>query len=115
MRTAFACLLLSLLAVAGNTAHAQALPLTPLDGIVAVVDEDVILTSELKRATDNFLAQFAGSQQQLPPRDVLERQILDRLVLSRLQIERANAMGIRISDAELEQAVQSVADRTSVG
>src|SRR3546814_9372055 len=62
---------------------AQALPLTPLDGIVAVVDEDVILTSELKRATDNFLAQFAGSQQQLPPRDVLERQTLDRLVLSR--------------------------------
>lgn len=114
MRTAFACLLLSLLAIAGNTAHAQALPLTPLDGIVAVVDEDVILTSELKRATDNFLAQFAGSQQQLPPRNVLERQILDRLVLSRLQIERANAMGIRISDAELEQAVQSVATNNRI-
>lgn len=114
MRTVFACLLLSLLAITGNAAHAQALPLTPLDGIVAVVDEDVILTSELKRATDNFLTQFSGSKQQLPPRNVLERQILDRLVLSRLQIERANAMGIRISDAELEQAVQSVATNNRI-
>src|SRR3546814_8033060 len=100
MRTAFACLLLSLLAVAGHTAHAQALPLTPLDGFVAVVDEDVFLTSELKRATYNFLAQFAGRQPQLPPRDVLERQILVRPVLSRVQIVRANEMGIRINEAE---------------
>ncbi|PKM06935.1 MAG: molecular chaperone SurA [Gammaproteobacteria bacterium HGW-Gammaproteobacteria-4] len=109
MRIALACILLSALTSISLDVRAQALPLEPLEGIIAVVDEEVILTSELQRATSNFLAQFAGSQQQLPPRNVLERQILDRLVLSRLQIERANAMGIRISDAELDQAVQSVA------
>ena len=109
MRNALSCVLFSALCAIGFDARAQALPLEPIEGIAAVVDEEVILSSELQRATNNFLAQFAGSQQQLPPRNVLERQILDRLVLSRLQIERANAMGIRISDAELDQAVQSVA------
>lgn len=109
MRKALNILLAFLAVLAAPGVRAQALPLEPLDGIVAIVDEDVILNSELQRATANFLAQFAGSQQQLPPRNVLERQILDRLVLSRLQIERANQMGIRIGDQELEQAVQSVA------
>lgn len=110
MRTpivAFAVSLLSLFA--SGHANAQSLPLTQVDGIAAVVNEDVILVTELQRATSNFLAQFAGKEQQLPPLPVLERQILDRLVVSRLQIERANEMGIRIGDAELEQAVQSVA------
>ncbi|MDP1698697.1 MAG: peptidylprolyl isomerase [Xanthomonadaceae bacterium] len=109
MRNALSCVLFSALCAIGFDARAQALSLEPIEGIAAVVDEEVILSSELQRATNNFLAQFAGNQQQLPPRNVLERQILDRLVLSRLQIERANAMGIRISDAELDQAVQSVA------
>jgi len=111
MRTLIVALAVSLSSLfASGHGHAQALPLAPVDGIAAVVNEDVILSSELQRATDNFLAQFAGKDQQLPPRPVLERQILDRLVVSRLQIERANEMGIRIGDAELEQAVQSVAE-----
>lgn len=110
MRTPIAAFVMSLSSLfASNTGHAQNVPLAPVDSIVAVVNEDVILNSELQRATENFLAQFAGKEQQLPPRSVLERQILDRLVVSRLQIERADEMGIRIGDAELEQAVLSVA------
>lgn len=109
MRYALNILLTLLAVLSAPGVRAQALPLQPLDRIVAIVNEDVILNSELQRATANFLAQFAGSRQQLPPRNVLERQILDRLVLSRLQIERANQMGIRVGDQELEQAVQSVA------
>ena len=48
---------------------------------VAVVDEDVILRSELDRAVANIRRQYAGRPDQLPPRDVLERQVLERLVL----------------------------------
>lgn len=110
MRTPIVAIAVSLLSLfASGHGSAQSLPLTRVDGIAAVVNEDVILISELQRATGNFLAQFAGKEQQLPPLPVLERQILDRLVVSRLQIERANEMGIRIGDVELEQAVQSVA------
>lgn len=98
-----------LLAVATfASAQAQSL-LQPVDGIVAVVDEDVILRSELDMAMANIQAQFAGRESQLPPRAILERQVLERLIVMRLQLERASASGVRVSDAELEQAIQSVA------
>jgi peptidyl-prolyl cis-trans isomerase SurA len=67
----------------------------PLDRIAAVVDEDVILQSELQRAIANIKAQYAGRENQLPPEDVLSRQVLERLVLVKLQVARAQGSGIR--------------------
>ncbi|KFN49295.1 peptidylprolyl isomerase [Arenimonas composti] len=87
---------------------------TTLDGIVAVVDEDVILRSELDRAVDNIMARYADNPQQLPPRPVLERQVLDSLVLMRLQLARAQESGVRVADAELAQAALSVAQRNQM-
>jgi peptidyl-prolyl cis-trans isomerase SurA len=117
MNTVFNTLLAGLLALC-----AVALPATvaaqstaPVDSIVAVVDEDVILRSELDRAVGNILAQYASQPGQLPPRDVLERQVLDRLIVMRLQLVRATESGVRVSDAELEQAVASVAQRNGLG
>lgn len=109
IHTVLAGLLVLCFAAAPAPAHAQST--TALDGIAAVVDEDVILRSELDRAVQNILAQYANQPGQLPPRDVLERQVLDRLVLMRLQLARAEGTGIRVSDAELSQAIESVASR----
>ena len=53
----------------------------PLDRIAAVVNEDVVLQSELDRAVQNVVSQYASQPGQLPPRAVLERQVLERLVL----------------------------------
>ncbi|MEO8160793.1 MAG: peptidylprolyl isomerase, partial [Arenimonas sp.] len=90
--------------------HAQALAPANVDSIVAVVNEDVILRSELDRAVANISRQFASGQNgELPPRDVLERQVLDRLILIRLQVNRAGDSGIRISDQELQQSVAQIA------
>ncbi len=110
MKPIFSLLLASLLATApATTSFAQAQAAGPIDSIVAIVDEDVILRSELDRAVANITAQFAAHPEQLPPRDVLEKQVLDRLVIMRLQIVRATDSGIRISDAELQQAAATVA------
>lgn len=106
-----ALLLAPLLAAAllwGLPAHAQD-GVQPLDGIAAVVDEDVILNSELDRAVSNILAQYADQQGQLPPRDVLERQVLERLILVRLQTARAQATGVRVSDEEVDAAITNIA------
>ena len=81
----------------------------PIDGIAVVVDEDVILQSELDRAVANIRAQYAGRTQQLPPPEVLERQVAERLVLLQLQVTRAEDTGVRVSDAEVDQAIQGVA------
>lgn len=110
MKPIFSLLLVSLLAAAPATASfAQARAAGSIDSIVAIVDEDVILRSELDRAVGNITAQFATHPEQLPPRDVLEKQVLDRLVIMRLQIVRATDSGIRVSDAELQQAAATVA------
>ena len=103
-----------LLVLSTSVAHAQALSLDPIDGIVAVVEEDVILRSELNRAVNNIRAQFATRADQLPPADVLEKQVLERLIVMRLQLQRAEQAGIRISDIELEQAISRIAQQNNL-
>lgn len=103
------CLLLATLA-ASPAVRAQALlPTQPLDRIVAVAEDDVILQSELDAAVANVLRQYQNNPQQLPPRGVLERQVLESLVMLRLQVQRAKETGIRVSDADIDQAMQRVA------
>ena len=112
-RTLLAAALASLL-VAGNAQAQSYAGSQPVDRIAAVVNEDVILRSELDRAIANIRGQYAGKENQLPPADVLERQVLERLVLMRLQIARATDSGINASDEELERAVQGVAEQNSM-
>lgn len=100
-------------AVLSPTVFAQTAPIEKLDQIVAVVDEDVILQSELDRAVANILAQAQNSGQ-LPPRDVIEKQVLDRLILAKVQIERARSTGIQVGDVEVDQAVAQVASQNKM-
>jgi peptidyl-prolyl cis-trans isomerase SurA len=111
MKSLIAAALLASLLVLSPGARAQSAT-TPVDSIVAVLDEDVILRSELDRAVNNIVVQYGNSgTQQLPPRDVLEKQVLERLVMLRLQVARANESGIRVSDAEIQQAVAGIANQ----
>jgi len=109
---AAAVLLASVLALAPD-ARAQSLT-QPVDGIVAILDDDVILRSELDRAVANIVQQFNSAGQPLPPRDVLEKQVLERLVMMRLQVARATDSGIRVSDAEVQQAVAGIASQNQM-
>lgn len=93
------------------TAPVQAQQLQPIDGIAAVVDEDVILDNELDRAVNNVITQYAGQQGQLPPRDVLRRQVLERLVLLKLQVARAQSTGIRVDEQEIDRAIAAIAEQ----
>lgn len=86
----------------------------PIDRIAAVVDEDVVLRSELDRAVANITRQYAGRENQLPPRDVLERQVMERLVLMKLQLARAEQTGVRVTDQEVDSAIASIARQNNV-
>lgn len=95
-----------------NAAFAQqAAQLQPLDRIVAVVDEDVIMQSELDRAVAMIKSQYANQPGQLPPEAVLRKQVLERLVLMKLQVARAKDTGIGVSNDELNGAMASVAQQ----
>lgn len=111
---AFKRLLLPILLLAGANAFAQSLASQSLDRVVAVVDESVILRSELDRALNNILGQYAGRTEQLPPRDVLERQVLDRIILIKLQATRARETGIRVSEVEIDGAIGNVASQNGM-
>ncbi|MBW8822781.1 MAG: peptidylprolyl isomerase [Xanthomonadales bacterium] len=108
-----AALALQLALVAPSFAQ-QSASVTPIDGIAAVVNEDVILKSELARAMANVQQQYAGRATELPPTDVLQKQILERLILQRLQVARAQQSGITVDDQELSQAIESIAQNNKV-
>lgn len=98
----------------GMPAHGQSLANERLDRVVAVVDEEVILQSDLDRAMNNILGQYAGRTEQLPPRDVLERQVLDRIILIKVQAQRARDTGLRVSEPEIDAAISNVAQQNGM-
>jgi peptidyl-prolyl cis-trans isomerase SurA len=114
MTRILASLLCLVLAALPSVPRAQSIALDPVDSIVAVVDDDVILRSELDRAVTNIRTQFADRADQLPPPEVLEKQVLERLILMRLQLQRADTAGIRIGDLELEQAISRIAQQNNI-
>ncbi len=83
----------------------------PLDRIVAVAEDDVILASELERQVDAIASQFQANGAPLPPRPILRRQVLERMILQRLQLQLAERNGIEVDDETLRQALLELARR----
>ena len=90
-------------------APVRAQALVPIDRPVAIVDEDVVLHSELDRAVRNITNQYAGKEDQLPPSDVLERQVLERLILNKLQVARAESNGLKATEEDVDAAIGRIA------
>jgi peptidyl-prolyl cis-trans isomerase SurA len=113
-----AALLLALALALPGTAGAQTRELSGsgelLDGIAAVVNDGVVLKSELQAETDRIVARLQQQGTQLPPPSVLNRQVLDRLIVEQLQLQRAESLGIQVSDETLNQALATVAQRNNV-
>lgn len=80
-----------------------------LDQVVAIVDDDVIMASELRERVQSITQTLQTRGAELPPEDVLIRETLDRLILESLQLQLAQRVGVRISDAQLNAAMERVA------
>lgn len=85
-----------------------------LDRVIAIVDEDVVLGSELQAAVERAQANAARSKRELPPMDQFRRQVFDQLVLESLQLQIANRVGVRISDSELNDALERIAQQNNM-
>ncbi|EAQ98018.2 peptidylprolyl isomerase [Congregibacter litoralis] len=101
-------LLLALLLATGPTSVAQAAT-EMLDQVVAVVDDDVVMASELRERMAAVNQNIAAQGAEAPPEDVLIRETLDRLILENIQIQMGQRFGVRISDAQLNQAMGRIA------
>ena len=105
-KTCNKALLALLLATVSITASAQ---LEILDRVAAVVDEDVVLESEVQRRLASIYNQIKQSGTQPPPQEILLQQVLERLISERLQLNMGYDAGIRITDAELNDALARIA------
>ncbi|HET6629693.1 MAG TPA: peptidylprolyl isomerase [Woeseiaceae bacterium] len=81
----------------------------PLDSIAAVVNEGVVLTSELNRQTALISQRALEQDLQLPPPTILRQQVLERLILEQIQLQLADRIGIQISDQMLNSAIAQIA------
>jgi peptidyl-prolyl cis-trans isomerase SurA len=108
------CLLLAPLAFAPAHATAQSGGTVPLDSIVALVDEDVILRSELDLAVAGIVDRVRASGEAMPPMNLLEGQVLERLIIRELQVQRALQTGIRASDSDIDQALTTLAQQNGM-
>jgi peptidyl-prolyl cis-trans isomerase SurA len=80
-----------------------------LDRIVAVVEDDVIMQSELDYRLDMVKQQIRSRGNFPPPDSALIPQVMERLVVERLQLQQASRMGIRIDDITLNEAMEGIA------
>lgn len=81
----------------------------PLDYIVAVVNDEVIVHSELQTQMRQVSERLGKQNVQLPARSELEKQVLDHIVLQRLQLQLAKNTGIIIDDNSLNEGLQKIA------
>ena len=85
-----------------------------LDGVAAIVNEGVVLKTQLYDQLDVIRKNAAQQGLQLPPADILEEQVLERLIVSEIQLQRANRIGLNVSDEMLNQSIAGIAAQNNV-
>jgi len=80
-----------------------------VDQVVAIVDDDIIMASELRERIEALKESLNSRGMELPPEDTLIRETLDRLILESIQLQKGLRVGVRISDAQLNAAIQNIA------
>ena len=123
-------LLASLLLVGGARSlfaaePAPALPTVPavvasepkgelLDKVAAVVNDSIVTESEVTEQIAMITARLEEQKTPMPPADVIRRQVLDRLVIQEIQLQRAERLGMKVSDEQLNAAISEIAKRNNL-
>ncbi|MDC9725526.1 MAG: peptidylprolyl isomerase [Gammaproteobacteria bacterium] len=81
----------------------------PLDRIVAVVNNEVLLESELVDMERTIRQQIRQRNSAMPPSEILRKQVLERLIVQRVQIQTASRVGVRVGDDALNAALRQIA------
>jgi peptidyl-prolyl cis-trans isomerase SurA len=85
-----------------------------LDRIAAIVNDGLVLKSELDVQISSVQKRLQEQRVELPSQSVLQQQVLDRLVLQEIQLQRAKHVGLTITDEQLNGALQEIAGRNKI-
>ncbi|HYP79670.1 MAG TPA: peptidylprolyl isomerase [Steroidobacteraceae bacterium] len=117
-------LLLAGAAQAADSAAFPGLPVTKapervksgelLDRAVAVVNDGIVTESDLQEQIAAITERLTEQKTPLPPPDVLRKQVLDRLVIQEIQLQRAEKVGLKITDEQLNEQLADIAKRNNI-
>jgi len=113
VRNAWAIFLSGLMLLGSQAGLAQTKAVS-LDRVVAIVDKDVVLESELNSRKQTILERLRGQYQQLPPEDVLNKQILEQLIIERIELGLAERYDIKVEESEIDQAIGRVLQKNQI-
>lgn len=85
-----------------------------LDKVAVIVDQGVVLESEIKDLVDSVKTSAVQQGQSLPSEAALRRQAIERLILENLQLQMAERMGIQVSDPQLDQTIANIAEGQNI-
>ena len=85
-----------------------------LDRVIAIVNEGVVLQSQLDTQSAMIADRLKSQGSQLPPADVIRQQVLERLILQEIQVQRAGRIGVQVPDEMLNEALRDVAKRNNI-
>jgi peptidyl-prolyl cis-trans isomerase SurA len=80
-----------------------------LDQVVAIVDDDIVLASELQERVQGVKSNMETQGVEVPEDEILIRETLDRLILDSIQLQLADRYGVRIPDQQLDEAMGRLA------
>lgn len=80
-----------------------------VDKVAAVVDNGVVLESDVNGLLQSVKLNAQQAGQQLPDDKTLRHQIIERLIMDNIQLQMAKKMGITVSDADLDKAIANIA------
>ena len=85
-----------------------------LDGVAAIVNEGVVLKSQLRKELALIIKRANEGGFQLPPANILEEQVLERLIISEIQKQRADQIGLVVSDQMLNESIERMAAQAGI-
>jgi peptidyl-prolyl cis-trans isomerase SurA len=80
-----------------------------LDQVIAIVDDDIVMASELSQRLSSITRRLTRQDTALPPLSVMQERVLEQLILESIQLQMANRSGIRIGDAQLNTTLENIA------
>ena len=80
-----------------------------LDRVAVIVNDGVVLESEVTLMLEKIKQQAKANNQSLPSENALRIQIMDKLIEDNLVAQMGERMGIQISDVQLDAALENIA------
>lgn len=85
-----------------------------LDKIIAIVDDDIVMQSELMQRIHSVTSRLRSQGTLLPPDDIMYKRVLDQLILETIQLQLAERMGIRVGDTQLNTTIDNITKANNI-